>query len=398
MPKNNIILLFIIGFLGFLPAPVQATEILRTSLQVEAQREYVVFHVAGPIHQQKIFRLQNPERLVIDLDSVQGDGVGLPKEYQGSLIRNIRFGQFDTDTSRVVIELSGPVQKAEVHRFSEGSVGSPGRFVVEVVPLANFSPSPRNPTVVLTPAEGEGYPFPILKPVRQEARPKPHIVIDAGHGGKDPGAVTRDGTQEKSITLSYARRLAEALEKTGRYRVSLTRGDDRFILLPDRVRIARDLKSDLFISVHADTASSPKARGLSIYTVSETASDAEAAALAEQENSVDLLSGLEVGVEDKAVADILIDLTQRDTKNKSSRLADILVETFRSEKIYLLPNTHRFAGFRVLKAPDIPSVLIEIGFLSNPADQRNLKSAEYPKQLARGVIAGLDRYFSASRP
>lgn len=375
-----------------------ASDVLKTTVQTERRAEFIVFHVNGPVRQQKLFRLQNPERVVIDVDTVDGAGVQLPADYRGALLRNIRFGQFDTDTSRIVIELTGPVQKAELHRFSEGNAKTPGRFVVEVVPLANFSyvasPPPEAPAA---PAKAGGYPLPILKPALPSARPKPHIVIDAGHGGKDPGALGKSGTFEKAITLSYARQLAAAIEKTGRYHVSLTRDDDRFILLPDRVRIAREGKGDLFISIHADTASSPKARGLSIYTVSETASDAEAAALAEQENSVDLLSGLDVGVEDKAVADILLDLTQRDTKNKSSRLADIMLDAFRKEQVRLLPNAHRYAGFRVLKAPDIPSVLIEIGFLSNPQDERNLKSSQYPRQFGRAVIAGLDDYFSGSR-
>ena len=379
--------------------PVQAlSEVVQTTVQAEPRAEFVVFHLNGPLRQQKIFRLQDPERLVIDIDTVRGTGVQMPPGYNGRLLKNIRFGQFDEDTSRIVIELSGPVEKAEVHRFSAGSEKAPGRYVVEVVPRANFNYGTYRPPVAPPPAiEGGRYPVPVLKPFRAVQKQKPHIVIDAGHGGKDPGALGMSGTLEKGITLSYAVMLAEALEKSGRYRVSLTRDDDRFILLPDRVKIARDLKGDLFISVHADTASSAKAKGLSIYTVSETASDAEAAALAEQENSVDLLAGLDVGVEDKAVADILLDLTQRETKNKSSRLADIMVDGFRRENIRLLPNTHRFAGFRVLKAPDIPSVLIEIGFLSNPEDERNLKSAAYRKQLAKGVLRGLDDYFNGTR-
>jgi N-acetylmuramoyl-L-alanine amidase len=389
--------LLVIGLASFGSGDALASEILKTSIQVEARAEFIVFQVNGPVRQQKLFRLQNPERVVIDVDTLDGGGVQMPPDYRGPLLRNIRFGQFDMDTSRIVIELTGPVQKAELHRFSEGNARTPGRFVVEVVPLANFNYAASHPPEALAPAKAGGYPLPILKPTIPSARPKPHIVIDAGHGGKDPGALGKSGIFEKAITLSYARQLAEAIEKTGRYRVSLTRDDDRFILLPDRVKIARDGKGDLFISIHADTASSPKARGLSIYTVSETASDAEAAALAEQENSVDLLAGLDVGVEDKAVADILLDLTQRDTKNKSSRLADIMLDAFSKEQVRLLPNAHRYAGFRVLKAPDIPSVLIEIGFLSNPEDERNLKSAEYPRQFGRAVITGLDAYFARSR-
>jgi N-acetylmuramoyl-L-alanine amidase len=392
-----LILLLFMGLALRPEAGRATTDIVETTVQAEPRAEFVVFHLSGPVVQQKIFRLQNPERLVIDLDTVHGTGVGMPADYNGRLLRNIRFGQFDTDTSRLVIELSGPVEKAEVHRFMAGNEKAPGRFVVEVVPRANFNYGTYRPPVAPPPAvEGGRYPVPVFKP-QQLPKPKPMVIIDAGHGGKDPGALGRDQTLEKNVTLSYTQMLAKALEETGRYRVVLTRADDRFILLPDRVKIAREQKGDIFISVHADTASTPKARGLSIYTVSETASDAEAAALAEQENSVDLLSGIDMPVEDKAVADILLDLTQRDTKNKASRLADTMVESFRDQDIRLLPNTHRFAGFRVLKAPDIPSVLIEIGFLSNPDDERNLRSAEYPKKLARGIVQGLDAYFAQGK-
>lgn len=377
------------------------SQVIDTSIQVESRAEFIVFSVDGPVKDQKMFRLQNPERLVIDVDSLEGAGVHLPANYSGHTIQTIRFGQFDQDTSRIVVELSGPIASAEIHRFTPGSKQQPGRFVVKVVPLANFSEGAERPEASTTNAPSittpllaqAGIPVPVFKPNRAGQPVKPHIIIDAGHGGKDPGALGEDGTLEKSLTLTYAQMLAKALEKTGRYRVSLTREDDRYVLLPDRVKIAREKKGQIFISIHADTAGSSKASGLSIYTVSETASDAEAAALAEQENSVDLLSGMEMGVEDKAVADILLDLTQRETKNKSSQLADGMVGAFQRQSIRLLPNTHRFAGFRVLKAPDIPSVLIEVGFLSNPQDERNLKSGEYQKKLANGVLAGLDHYF-----
>ncbi|MBY0355827.1 MAG: N-acetylmuramoyl-L-alanine amidase [Rickettsiales bacterium] len=379
---------------------------MKTSVQVEPRSEFVVFHLNGAVEQQKMFRLQNPERLVIDLSKVENSGVQLPADYRGRLLNTIRFGQFDEDTSRIVIELREPVESAQTHRFSASQKFPHARFVVEVVPRANFKagtgPSPVPTSYVsgssVSATQTNGYPIPILKPTHEAEVAKPHIFIDAGHGGKDPGALGGDGTQEKNITLLYARHLAEAIEKSGRYAVTLTRDDDRFILLPDRVAIARAGKGDLFISIHADTASSAKARGLSIYTVSENASDAEAAALAEQENSVDLLSGMDVGVEDKAVADILLDLTQRETKNKSSKLADVMVQSFRKGGVRLLPNTHRFAGFRVLKAPEIPSVLVEIGFLSNPDDERNLKSTQYRRILARGIIDGLDAYYSQNTP
>jgi N-acetylmuramoyl-L-alanine amidase len=307
------------------------------------------------------FQLQNPERLVIDLPVIARAELRFPDVKNDPLVKAIRYGQFDAKTTRIVYDLHRPVR------------------VVAVEPGVQLM-------LRVEAAQGKQ---PAVSPIDK----KPLIVIDAGHGGQDPGAIGRQGTLEKIITLNYAGALREALLKTGRYRVMLTREDDRFIMLHERVKIARDAKADLFISLHADSNPRAEARGFSIYTLSETASDEEAAALAERENKSDIIPGLDLSTTDPEVANILIDLTQRETMNKSAKLADAIVAAMPA-KVIKLPKTHRYAGFRVLKAPDVPSVLIELGFLSNAEDERQLLMPEHRKRLVEGVVSGIDRFLA----
>ncbi|MDA8230977.1 MAG: N-acetylmuramoyl-L-alanine amidase [Magnetospirillum sp.] len=237
-------------------------------------------------------------------------------------------------------------------------------------------------------------PEPKAKMPRGEYRPM--IVIDPGHGGVDPGAIGVSGIYEKNITLAVARELRRRLERTGRYRVHLTRDGDVFIPLHDRVAIARQYKADLFISLHADVVKDPQIRGLSVYTLSQTASDTEAQALADSENKVDLIAGIDLSHESADVANILIDLAQRETMNRSAVFAGDLVEELGRE-ISLLTNTHRFAGFAVLKGPDVPAVLIETGYLSNESEERSLRQPEYRGRLARAITRAVDRFFQSAQ-
>ena len=225
---------------------------------------------------------------------------------------------------------------------------------------------------------------------------KPLIIIDPGHGGHDPGTKGFSGGHEKDLTLIYAKNLQNSLLKTGRYRVSLTRSDDRYLFLGERVKVARQAKGNLFISIHADSAPVKTAMGLSVYTISEKASDKQSEALAAKENKADLIGGMDFSDTSKDVADILIELTQRETRAKSIKFADILVKHFR-HSVNLLNHTHRFAGFAVLKAPEIPSVLIEVGFLTNKKEENLLKTSKYQEKFARGVIDSLDDYFAKRR-
>jgi N-acetylmuramoyl-L-alanine amidase len=223
------------------------------------------------------------------------------------------------------------------------------------------------------------------------------IVIDAGHGGIDPGADSVAGFHEKEVTLAAARALRRALEQTGRYNVMLTRDGDAYLKLRERVARARAAHGDMFISLHADSApgGSSSARGASIYTLSQTASDAESERLAQRENRADAIGGVDLGSQRDDVAGILVDLTMRETVNDGNRLADFMVESFRHDGIGVLPaEPHRSAGFAVLKSPDIPSVLIEMGYLSDMSDARGLADPRHQQQVARAIADGVDRYFA----
>ncbi len=220
------------------------------------------------------------------------------------------------------------------------------------------------------------------------------IVVDAGHGGDDPGASGSQGLHEKNITLAMAKDLKEHLEATGRYRVMLTRSTDVFIRLSERVAIARRANADMFISVHADSISRPVVHGASIYTLSEKASDAETEKLAARENRADAIAGLKLDTQDEDVANILVDLAMRDTMNQSKFFANKVVSIFHANGIDTLEIAHRFAGFAVLKAPDIPSVLIELGYMSNDREARALSTPAYRDRIANAITGSVDTYFS----
>ena len=222
----------------------------------------------------------------------------------------------------------------------------------------------------------------------------PLVVIDAGHGGHDPGAISpHNGAREKDVTLALARALRAELLATGRIRVALTRGDDRFLILEERYGIARRLKADLFISLHADAAETPDARGASIYTLSEVASDREAARLAARENRSNIIGGVDLSAQSSAVSSILIDLSQRETMQLSADFARLLQREAGSA-IRFRTTARRFAAFVVLKSPDTPSVLFETGFISNREDAEYLASAAGQRALARGVRAAVVTHFA----
>lgn len=371
------------------------------------------------------FSLDNPSRLVVDIPYTDWRTVtGLPDSYRGKVLRNIRFGHFNTETSRLVFDLTEPAELREV-AFREQGAGKPVLMTLEIalhgavksadtVPSNVPSSAPHHlPVPVHRPDWGSmvedaqdtpppitaGYfdvvPSPTFKPGTREPR-KAVVVIDAGHGGRDPGATGTRSTREKDVTLSYARALADTLQRTGRYHVVLTRNDDHYIMLRERLAIGRQAKGDMFISIHADSAPNHNARGLSIYTLSDTASDKEAAALAARENKVDLIYGMNLSTEEQDVTEILIDLAQRETKNKSVRLADALLHEL-ARQVQLRPNTHRYAGFAVLKAPDVPSVLLELGFLSNRHDEALINSTNYRSQVIQALAAGIERYFRTQK-
>jgi N-acetylmuramoyl-L-alanine amidase len=363
----------------------------------------------------KLFTLNSPPRVVIDLI-----GTSWPKSFtensQTKRITRIRHANHKNKTLRIVLDMAGTAD-IKKHFALKKTTSSPYRVVLDIksTPIASkpkkkkekkkkrpvrqrdatttISPVPRPVTVskladIRRPARRA--PIPQFK-ARKLRIVKPTIIIDPGHGGRDPGAIGRRRTKEKHITLNYAKALKDALQKTRRYKVYTTRQKDYFVSLQRRVDIARNLKGNLFISIHADAHRNRRVKGASVYTLSEKASDKEAAELAKKENRASFVgkvspnSGSDVDM-------LLIDLVQRDTKNMSSHFAETLARTFKGRTL-MLRNPHRFAGFRVLTAPEIPSVLVEIGYLSNRQEEKIIRSSKHKKKLVKLFVQAIDTHF-----
>lgn len=368
----------------------------------------------------KIFTLANPYRVVLDLPEVGWRLPARPLPHSVGLFKKVRYGLFKPGTTRVVIEATGPIALTEVHYWPRES-DKMVRLVIDIgaISATKFVSAAKSGTSSVTvladsavskteqPVAAAKSPlpaatpplvsarFPFSRPPRKPAfvNELPLIVIDPGHGGADPGASGARGTYEKHITLSAAREFRRMLEKTGRYRTVLTRDRDILIALRDRVTFAREVDADLFVSLHADSIRKKDIRGLSVYTLSERASDSEAGELADRENKADLIAGVDLSHETPEVTNILIDLAQRETMNESARFAAVLVKEL-GRQTRLLRNTHRFAGFRVLKAPDVPSVLVEMGFLSNRSDETELLKKSYRAKLGAAFVHAIDKYFT----
>ena len=362
-------------------------------LGVTAERTRLVLDLGAKVDFD-IFLLDRPRRVVVDLPSLAWP---TDQPTVDGLVRKIRFGQFTADKSRLVIDAKGPVRVAKSFLLPSSS-GLPHRLVIDLVKTGKkeFADQVAKDRAAKRSAKKAApAPTPFTPKPRKQANSKPVIVLDAGHGGVDPGALGRKA-REKSVTLNFTRELAKQLRKTGKYKVYLTRNRDIYIPLRQRVNIARKHNADLFISIHADAIKRKNVRGMSIYTLSETASDKEAAALAKKENQSDIIAGIDFADQPPEVANILIDLAQRETKNLSVKFANLVVDNARG-KTRLLDRTHRFAGFRVLKAPDVPSVLIELGFLTNRSDEKQLLSTAWRRKVAGALVNSVNGFFDASR-
>lgn len=274
--------------------------------------------------------------------------------------------------------------------------------ILALIAVQQHAPTPLSPTAAAAaPAASVSIPIPEAEPgialphvegPRDEDRPL--VVIDAGHGGHDPGAVNGErGWREKDVTLGIARALRDELVAGGRVRVALTRSDDRYLALQERYGIARRLEADLFLSIHADAAPNEAARGASIYTLSEVASTREAARLAARENRSDIINGVDLSRAPSSVSSILIDLTRRGTMEESVRFAEMLEREAGSFMRFQRPARH-FASLVVLKAPDVPSVLLETGYISNADDARMLASRTGQRRIAQGVARAIRVYFA----
>ncbi len=341
-----------------------------------------------------LLRLRDPYRLVVDLPNTQFDlePETAPAAERG-LVQDYRYGLVGPGRARIVLDLSGPVNVVQSFSLPRGD-GQPARLVLDMAPgtaadFARASAQERRARVSLPGQKGDR-----LRRKRRNAVPV--VVIDPGHGGIDTGATVSDKIIEKNLTLEFSRRLAEILTENGKMEAILTRTDDAFVSLSDRVRIARLNDAALFVSVHADIVPQSYVRGATVYTVSDEASDAVAARMAERENRSDILAGLSIEDQPDEVADILFDLARRETKNLSIRFARTLIGGIRPE-LTLNKSPWRRASFLVLKAPDVPSVLFELGYLSNNEDRELLSSQAWQEKTAQAVARAIEQFLVPGR-
>ncbi|WP_245409844.1 N-acetylmuramoyl-L-alanine amidase [Pararhizobium haloflavum] len=333
--------------------------------------------------------LDDPARVIIDLpETIFGfdDDALEPR----GLFRAIRYGAMGPGRSRMVLSAVGPVELEMMtvepredgrgHRLVFDAVATSDRRFAELVSQQDWQPTGST-------AQGDE----VVDTNGPTGRKPFTIVLDPGHGGIDTGARGQAGTEEKDVTLAFAKAIAAELATFENIRVVLTREDDRFIPLAGRVRIARQHEADLMMSVHADSIRLPDIRGATVYTLSDKASDRMAAELARQENSVDELAGVAATEETADVADILMDLTRRETQVFSIGLARSVLDSLRGE-IRLINNAHRFAGFSVLRAHDVPSLLVELGYLSNRQDERLLNDPAWRQQTARLLAKAIQHF------
>ncbi|WP_419913490.1 N-acetylmuramoyl-L-alanine amidase [Hoeflea sp.] len=331
--------------------------------------------------------LASPYRLVVDLPDtifVFSDDLARPR----GLISDIRYGAMAPGRSRVVLTAAGPV-KAEMAEISENESEGSFRLVLDIAATTDTEFSKL--------VEEQQWDTQGTAPDTDVARPQDGnddmftVVLDPGHGGIDPGARGRNGTLEKDLTLAFGKTLKSALEEVAGVRVVLTRDDDRFISLPERVNIARQNGADLLISIHADSFRLRRVRGATVYTLSDKASDEMSREMAARENRSDLVAGLSLEDEQDTVADILIDLTRRETEVFSIDLAREVISAFDGH-IRLITNPHRSAGFRVLRAPEVPSILVEMGYLSNVDDEKLLTDPKWRERTAELLVAAIKTY------
>jgi N-acetylmuramoyl-L-alanine amidase len=413
--------------LAFLPTPAHAAT-KATPLQVQEIRysstggkTRIVFDLNRKADF-RAFLLDTPYRLVVDLPPAAWKEMPSRFISGNRAFSAWRSGALDDGLTRVIFDLRQPMTIAEAFYAPKAGMQK-HRLVIDISAASlnafnaakarvfgnrnlnalDYAGAPRalslksNDTYAAkkneairkaNPAAAAAKPVP--SPFRQKKTYT--VVVDAGHGGGDPGAVAF-GHHEKHITLAIARALQRQLEETGRYKVVMTRARDVYIKLHDRLDMSREAKADLFVSIHADKVDRNDTRGASVYTLSETASDAETERLAESENNAGFVAGVDLSQESQDVADILLDLAMREKMNESNMFARMLTQSLLSKNIRLLPNSHRSAGFAVLKAPDVPSVLIETGFLSNPNEAKLLSSKDFQQNIAAAIAGGIDGYF-----
>ncbi len=372
------ILFFIAALLGLhAPALAAVTQVSEVRLWDGPDRLRLVFDLdRSPRF--KHFTLESPQRLVVDLHQARLRA-GLPSPPARGVLRRLRSAHHGNGTLRIVLDLERKVPYRVYPVAPHGDKGH--RLVVELQKPAGQDTRPPVAKV----AHGHG-PRPVV------------VAIDAGHGGEDPGARGRHGTYEKDVVLAIARRLAKLVDREPGMRAVLIRDGDYYIGLKDRIRKAREARADLFVSIHADAFHNPKVRGSSVYVLSQRGASSEMARwLAERENAADLIGGVRLSDKDDMLASVLLDLSLTGTIEASTRAAEKVLHALgRVNAVHR--DEVQYAGFVVLKSPDIPSMLVETAFISNPAEERRLRSPRHQQRLARAILQGIRDYFLESPP
>ena len=331
----------------------------------------------------RVFTLDAPPRVVLDFREVDWRGVPPEALNRSSRVSGVRVGGFRPGWSRMVLDLDGPMMTEEVGLEIDEVTGR-ARLGFRLTPVdaetfAAGAGAPDMPGWTRAPQGGAAERRP-----RQRGEAPLVVVLDPGHGGIDPGAQV-DGVNEKDLMLTFARELKDVLLRAGGFEVALTREDDSFVSLERRVALAHRLRADVFVSLHADALSEGRAHGATVYTLSDSASDKASAALAERHNRADMLAGVDLSGQDDVVAGVLMDLARLETRPRAERLADAIRLGIADRDLPLHSRPLRHAGFSVLKSSDIPSVLLELGFLSSPRDRENLLDPEWRARMAAGL-------------
>ena len=388
------------------PGPVIGTKpkgplpiVMSARIGEHDDRTRLVIELSDPVNL-RAFALANPDRVVIDMPEVSWR-LGAPPRPSGfGAIKSYRYGQFRAGTSRMVIDLNQPVSVSD-SLVIPPSAGFGYRVVIDLFPTTRpkFDANAGSPAD-LRKRETDAERLAAMIAAQQtptapaRAAGKKIIVLDPGHGGIDSGTVGVNGLMEKDLALAEGLILARVLRGRG-YTVFMTRENDTFVPLRQRVAIARTHKADLFIALHADAHPDPSTTGLSIYTLSDGRSDREGAALAKRENQSDVIAGVDLSGGNNPVAPILIDLVQRDTVNKSTRFATQAIARLSQVTDILARRPHRSASLAVLTAPDVPSVLMELGYLSNASDARQMNTLKWRNEVAEAIADAIDGQFSA---
>lgn len=329
----------------------------------------IVFDLSGNIDHD-LFTLENPRRVVIDLKNVRKSAALVSEDHQTTLLNGIRSAVRQSNDLRVVLDLNGKVRPRSFMLQPDNKLGH--RLVIDMH-ATQLSPTPIKTSQV----------------ERHKKKKEIIIAIDPGHGGRDPGAVGKKGTREKDVTLAVAKKLKTIINRTPGFKAVLTRDGDQFVVLRKRVEKARKHQADLFVSLHADAYKSPRVEGASVYALSLNGASSEAARwIAEKENASDLIGGITLDDKDDLIASVLLDLSQTATIQDSLELgSDVLQHLGKVGK--LNKNQVQQAGFAVLKAPDMPSILIETAFISNPKEERRLRSSKHQHKLAKAIFSGI---------